>query len=492
MESDLRPRRFSRRVLLAGMTGASAALLVVACGAPPAPTPTAAPKPTEKPAAAPVAKAPATAQAAAAPSANIRGKQGTLWGLKYDPHVETYNQLVAAFEKKTGAKLTVEPQAGDVVGAVVAAIAAGAPPDVHCLMGKALLPLLMRKVLVDVTPLYREMQVNPKEDFVGDAIGAYSYDGKIWGVPVEINNVGHLLNVPFEDVEKAGIKDKTPPWNGKDFFDSYEHLWETAKPLMVKGSDGTVSRWGLSSKGWVSASLLGMIRSQGVKWWDKDTKKFNINSEAGITAFKLLIETPVKLGIESELNTAGTNAALAGKVAIARAAISPSLRGRPLGYHFEIAMAPPVKGPVSPTDPLYIGEGGWGFIGYTAARNKDIAAEFLRFMTTKDAQWIWGSYAFSGTALASSFRAVNEDPARWPEKDKWETTSAQRLMRHANRVEYYGEEFGYAGEIDKHANAVGDEVRQGKLTAEQGAKQLQDLFEQQYKQYLEDLKKYGS
>ena len=78
-------------------------------------------------------------------------------------------------------------------------------------------------------------------------------------------------------------------------------MWTLAKQMQKK--DGhKVTRWGLSSKGWDMQSYSGIVRSLGQKWWDNDNKKFGIDSEAGITAMQLFAETPVKMGIETELD----------------------------------------------------------------------------------------------------------------------------------------------------------------------------------------------
>src|SRR5207248_5740810 len=144
---------------------------------------------------------------------------------------------------------------------------------------------------------------------------AFSWKGDILGVPVESNQVGFMVNVPVEDVQAAGLAKTTPPVNGGLFFNSYDHMWSVARALQIKRGN-KVKRWGMSSEGWEAGSLFGIIRSLGTKWWDLEAKKFNFNTPAGIHALQLLVETPVKMGIETELQNTGINAALAGKVAI--------------------------------------------------------------------------------------------------------------------------------------------------------------------------------
>ena len=128
-----------------------------------------------------------------------------------------------------------------------------------------------------------------------------------------------------------------PPTNGAPWFESYESLWDLAKALQVE-ADGKVSRWGLSSKGWDNQSYLGMLRTvlkpEGVDWWDNTNKKFNINTDAGVKAMELFAETPVKMGIETELDQTSVDATLAGKVALARGNGTPAVQGRDLGYNY--------------------------------------------------------------------------------------------------------------------------------------------------------------
>lgn len=499
-----------RRFLGLGVAGAIGTVILAACSqsaptspATPAtsggPTPAAAPTSASAPtsAAAPTQAAAPTSASQAAPSgqqagtssASLGGKQATFWGLKYDPHVERYHMLADAFQKQTGATLNIQPQP-DILntGKFTAAVAAGTAPDIACIMGKVLLPIYLRKALVNVSDLFKAWNLDPSEKFAGDSITAYTYGHQVWGVPVEVNNVGDVVSIPTDDVAKIGAT--SPPTNGKDFMSSYEDMWQLAKQLQDKlGTDGSghVTRWGISSRAWDAQSLFGILRSLGTDWWDESSQKFNVKSDAGVKALKLFAETPVQNGIETYLNQTHMDAALAGKVFLARGNMSLPGEARKVGRHYELAMVPPVSGTAGDKDPLFIGEGGWGFVVPTSAKQRDVATSFLKFAATTEAQTIWaGIYG----GIVSSWKELNNpDNPRWATaKSDYVVRGIQMRAKYIDRTTYYGEGFGYIADVEKHVSAVTDGIREKKLTAEQAADQLQGLLQQQYQQYQSDLK----
>ncbi|HEV8635570.1 MAG TPA: extracellular solute-binding protein [Chloroflexota bacterium] len=507
-------RPLGRRSFLFAL-GGGAAVLLTACGAAATPTPqpappadkAAAPAPTAAPAAKPADTKPAEAKpadapkpteapkpaeaakpaapAAAAPAAAVKGKNGILWGLQYDPHVERYNMLTEEFEKRSAAKLAVQPQSGDLIGKLLAALAAGTGPDNYVLIGKACVPLYLRNVLMDVNPVFKDAGLDPKKDYIGESVDTFSWEGKTYAVPFETNLVGSQVAVPVPEVEKAGIKDKTPPWNGKDFFDSWEHLWETANKLQVKDAAGKVSRWGVSSKGWETLTILGIMRTLGVNWWDNGAKKFAFRSDAGVQAFRLIGEQPVKLGVETEIDQQVVAATTSGKIMLAIGNASIPGEAKKVGYDYTQVMVPPIKG-LGANDPLYVGEGGWGPTAMANAKNKDVATEFLKFATTLDAAKIWaGIYG----GIPSPRSAANDDPKRWADTNSPVIQGMLRYTKHLDRHVGFGEGFGSFSEIIKHVAATTSEVRQGKLNPEQAAAKAQDLAESVYKQFQEDVKK---
>lgn len=101
-------------------------------------------------------------EAAPAPAAQA----GVLWGLQYDPHVETYHRLADLFKEQSGVTLAVEPQAWPLETKLIAALSAGTQPDVICIMGKVLIPLHIQKALMPLKEsVYDAQGVDPATDF---------------------------------------------------------------------------------------------------------------------------------------------------------------------------------------------------------------------------------------------------------------------------------------------------------------------------------------
>jgi len=417
----------------------------------------------------------------------VKGKSAVMWGLKYDPHAETYERLAKDFNEITGANITVSPQPWPIETKVIAAMAAGTAPDTGCIMGKVLLPLVMRNAVLDLGPYYKDMGVStlPNKDFYQDSIQCYTYSGKIYGVPTETGTVGWVVNVPVDQVEKVGLKDTYPPTSGKLGFDSYEQMWELAKALQVEEA-GKVKKWGLSSKGWDVCTITGLMHDQGVNFWDNENKKFQFSTDAGIKAFQLHAETPVKMGIETELDQNHVDAALAGKVALAKGNGTPWVEGNKLGYKYELAVSPPSA---AGKFPKYGGEGGWGFVGLSQGKNRDVTAEFLKYMLTKRGQHVWAQI-YGGKQIA--FIPLKDDYSYYVNPDNAIVAKKFKDLPVLENTIYYGEGFGYISELEKHVNTTSSDIRSKKLNSEQAAKQVQERMEASYKQFQADVEKMKS
>jgi ABC-type glycerol-3-phosphate transport system substrate-binding protein len=466
MERNRMNRRAFLRLAGTGLAGS----LIAACS-PSAPAPA--------PAQAPAASADQKAAPTQAPAAAAAGsKEFVMWGLQYDPHVERYHALADAFEKKTGLKAIIQPQAWPLETKLLAAITAGTQPDVVCVMGIASMPLFTQKAVIEMDDaVYKSAGVDPTKFFYPEALQAYTWNGKVMGVPLESNQVSMCVGTRYDYLDEAGDKAKAlwPGLNKKDGFDSFDQMWELAG-LLQKKDGNNVTRWGMSGQGWDLDQFLSIMYSSGKFFWDTAGQKFVIDSDEGIKAMQLYIETPVKKGLETQLDDHHMNNLFAGKIAVGMGNSAMSAEGAKLKLKVETVTTPPA---ITGKEPKFVGEGGWGFEVPTRAKNKEAAIEFCKWMATREGQVIYAQI-YGGVIPSSS--SVLDDAIY--QGDDMVKVSRRRAIASLKNTVYYGNEWGL--------NRTGTDVpftkcRQGAMTAQEACKALQDLMTNNYKQWKDSL-----
>lgn len=413
---------------------------------------------------------------------NLSGQKLTLWGLQYDPHVERYHLLANEFKKLTGAEVTVQPQE-ELVPKILASLAAGNPPDVVCMIGVGSAQLWKQKAMLPIDELvFQTLRIDMDKWWRPGAIGAYKWvDGKHYGVPVEDNWVGYTVTSRKDLIEKAGA-DAKALWPGSKgekgvWFDSYEEMFTLAEMLQkANNKGGKVKLWGLNSQGWEGHSLLGIMRSLGTEWWEPDAKKFNMASDACVEGIELLVEAPYKRGIESMLGVeTQINGFVAGQVALARGNGSAAGEAWKLKIEGENVIAPH---PQAGKTPLFMGEGGWGFQIPARAKNKDAAVEFLNFMCTYEAQYIF-SQIYGGSPPACS-ALVGSDIYEGNHPVK---VGLRRQLKALENTVFLGH--GY-GTWENTSTVIGETfglVREKKMKAKDASQQIQKRLEANLKQW---------
>jgi len=336
-----------------------------------------------QPAAAPPAQAPAekAAEPAAAPaaSAGLAGKPYVMWGLEFDPHVEKYKLIAQEFEKRTGAKGSVEPQGWPLETKILAALAGGTAPDIACVMGKMLAPLVRESALVEFDDLvFASAGIKPSDWFTPGAILPYRHSGKYYGVPVEDNQVASFLIAREDWIKEAGAEDLWPALRGGDpWFADYEEMWNLCSKLQKKDDAGNVTVWGYSGIGWELQQFGGVCRMLGHQWWDADKQTFALDADAAVEAIQIHVGNPVDAGIETNLPQSGQDSFAQGKCGVARGNMGIFPEAEKNGIPVTGAIAPPLK---KGEKPLFTGEGGWGFILPKGAKNGDVGLELAKFL----------------------------------------------------------------------------------------------------------------
>jgi len=431
------------------------------------------------------------ASAAATPSVRTQAVEsnGTMWGLNYAPHVQSYHRMADLFKKKYGSTITVQPQPYGYTN-LIAAIAAGTQPDVVCQNGQLISALVLQGALRELRDsVYKHNGTWPwQKYFVGDAVVPFSLGDKIYGVPLETDGgLGSVVNVPVDAVKKAGLTHKYPPTNGQQFFNSYDDLFALAKALQIK-QNGKVKRWGLSGEGWDLATIGGMMYTLGVAPFDEAKGTFNFNTPAGIRAMQLHAEIPVKMGIEKEWNNASAviDEALNGNAAVTLANGAPVTFGKQYGYDYEGAGMPKIDGKT----PQAFGEGqGWGIVGPIKSQHPNLQLQFLRMMDTFEGQYAF-DLTYGGVTVVAWKDMLLHDTSRFRPANNTNPQYVSAKKPLTNLILENAHYIGRAGYIDRVDAAIFtacQSVRLGKINSAQAMAQVQHTCEAQYRQYKIDL-----
>jgi len=296
-----------------------------------------------------------------------------IWG--NDARKTTFEELSAGFTQKTGNNVDIVLiPFGEFMQKISIQMAAGQAPDVVWLAEKMAPQFLASGQLVDLAPSLKNDAEYDLDDIFPSTLDLYRKGDSIYGVPFAFGPRVIFYNKTM--FEQKGIK--TPleqvaagTWNLESFY-------STAKALTEKstGTYGVKLLPATGPKDWANA-LYDVVWASGADFFDKDMKKFELNSPEGVKAityyYDMIYKDEIhpKPGDETQFES--------GKIGMARDTFSYSANLRKI-KDFEWDIAP------NPTGPNKNAPVASGFAHYTVTKgdNQDEAIELLKYFTSKD------------------------------------------------------------------------------------------------------------
>jgi len=218
-----------------------------------------------------------------APTGNTAGdakqvtiKIATHWGQDYSveelmPYIEEYQKL------HSNVKIEYEAVPfGDYLKKVQVSHLSGEAPDIYHVYSLWGVQLSRSGVIAEAP---QNVQDFVNKEYVPASIAGASFDGKLWGIPTEIDNYQLYYNKKL--LAAANFKEPPKTW---------EELYTQAKAMTRRNADGTIDVAGISfMKGWESAythPFVALLRTNGGEFLSADGKKAAFNSQAGVEALE--------------------------------------------------------------------------------------------------------------------------------------------------------------------------------------------------------------
>jgi len=421
----MRVRRLTNRreFLRLSALGAASAAILAACAPAAPPTPTAAPKPAEAPKPAATTAPAATATAApkpaeaAKPAAAGQKIQVSFFTTQTGAtDVQTYEKLAETFNSRNPnivVKVTSEAAGTNYDQKLLTWLAAGTLPDIVHTNDNYAAPFKKAKITRDMIPFAKATKF-PYEDFEPTFLNLGMVDGELHMLPKQGDTITPYVNLRlakeggWEPPTKLDLTKEPDKWTWDEFITTCRHLSVDAngKRGDQAGFDKTnVNTFGASIAADAWYTYVPMVIAEGGKFLSDDGTKTEINSPAGIQAFKNLTD-PMKDGIWAPLTLIQTMGNQAGNVfAAGKAAMSPLQRlwsptfRSQLKDDFDVVHFP--KGKVR----RCTGMGTFGFALSAASKYPDEAWKYLEFMYSEEGMKIIASTYASVPAMRRFYNA---------------------------------------------------------------------------------------
>lgn len=269
------------------------AMLVPACGAPPAQPVVEEPEPTPTPEEAPPVEEPEPEPTAIVAEAGTGGTELVYWNGLTGSDGVTMVEIVQQFtEENPDVSVRIEMMAwATYFDKLVTSLVAGNPPDLFLLHHQELPQFARLGVLMPTEDMFDTAGGPlPADDFADPIWSATLYEGKRYGVVIDNHGWGMWVNNDL--FEAAGLDPSVPPADGEEFIEYATKLTIDANGLHPdeEGFDpDNVEQWGTCIP-WLKPTFLSALAQWGGGIVSEDGTTATINSEAGKKALQYLYD----------------------------------------------------------------------------------------------------------------------------------------------------------------------------------------------------------
>lgn len=246
------------------------------------------------------------------------------------------------------------------------------PPDAGWLVERSAPTFIQAGVLADIAPVLNSVEGYDFADFSEPAMSLWTEGESVYGIPFSTSPFLFIYNKTLWEEAGVALPDDLIAegnWNWSTVSESLATITESTGTYGFQSNDAAL----YTGNFWIT--LVPILRAYGGDVWDADNQCV-LNSEGSVEALTVLhsmifdAESAVPPGTEIDF-FAGDAASTIGQL---------SRVGRLADAEFEWDIAPLPSGSVD--TPYVIGQAAMSVFNNSA--NSDVAADFVRFMTTQE------------------------------------------------------------------------------------------------------------
>jgi len=358
-------KKISRRDFLKVMAIGAAAAGLAGCGA----------------ASSGTAASSAAASGAASSTAAAAGEKvqltAAIWG--DEKRQQRFLDLMKPFCDENNCEVTINlVNYADYAAKLATDLASGNAPDVVWLSDGMEAQFIAGDWLYDIGKTLQSDADYGFDDFYTDATSSITYGDALYGIPFSFGPRILLYNKTL--MEKAGVKTPLDYYNEGNW--TYDTMFKMAADISKSGS----GLYGLklspngSEKNYI-ISAYDLILAYGADFFNSDTSKFTLNDANGIAAVQAWYDSIYKDG--GSIKPGDDTAFTSGTIGLARENISTmkTVVNGSVDFEWDI-----IGEPTGPADKskLITGYAYWAVTD--TSKNVDLAANLVKYMSSKDVQ----------------------------------------------------------------------------------------------------------
>jgi multiple sugar transport system substrate-binding protein len=364
--------RVGRRAFLRAVLASAGAGVLAACGNPAAPGGQ--------------GGQPAAGGATQAPAQNNGVKLIFLSDTSNEAIIKVRNEWARKFsEANSGVTVEHQPVPQEYATKIQTLFAAGTPPDVYRYLQEItpIVTVAQKKLHLPLNS-YVERDKYDLSDFRPDSIELYRWEGELYALPRDYGNQNLFYNINL--LEAAGLQPPPADWTDTSF--TFEAFLAMARALTKKSGDRIEQYGFLVNRGW--RPWATWVYNNGASVVKTDAQglatEIALTEPNAVEALQLLqdmmYKDPVAPRPDIESETGGFELFASGKVGVMLTNPSDVVKFRQIeAFKWDVGTLPIGKASRRGT-----GGGGTGWAVGAGTKNPDLAWEFLKFISSAEAQ----------------------------------------------------------------------------------------------------------